>query len=472
MNSVHFKLESKVYIMEDKRIQLLKDGKISKAVIHMSIPAIIGLMVMGIYNFVDSMFVAWLGTAATGATQVVLPIMMLVSSFGLAFGIGGGSYISRLLGKNDKEEANRVGTVALFTAIIVGIAFTLLSLVFFEPILTFFGASDDVMEMSKSYGLFILLASVFTMGNMTMNNILRAEGSAKLSMIAMVIGSLLNVALDPLFIFTFDLGISGAAMATALSQMVTFAILISRYLGHHTMIKIHRKYFHPSLSLYGEILKVGIPTFFRQLLFSVSLGVLNQGAMSYGGPNLLAAIGLVFKIGMIISYGLFGIGQGFQPVVGYNYGANSYKRVKDSLSFTLKLSFTSGLVGSLLMVLFDEAILSIFKPSAEVVSYGIIGIKYMAISIILMSITNIIGVFYQALGRGKESLLLSVARQGIFLIPLILLLPIQFGSDGILSAQMYADVLTLILTGILFTRFALSYSKKSKTLEGERVYED
>lgn len=250
--------------MEDKRIRLLRDESISKAINKMSIPAIIGLLVMGIYNFVDTMFVAWLGTAATGATQVVMPIMMLVSSFGLAFGMGGGSYISRLLGSNEKEKANQVGTVSLYSSISVGLIFTIVALVFIEPLLSFFGgASGSVMTLSKSYGIYILLGSVLTMGNMTMNNLLRAEGSAKLSMIGMFVGSVLNIALDPIFIFTFDLGIKGgAAIATTLSQGVTFIILITRYLSHHTVIRIKPKYFMPSKDIFYEMFKVGVPTFF------------------------------------------------------------------------------------------------------------------------------------------------------------------------------------------------------------------
>lgn len=439
--------------MEDKRIKLLRDGPISKAVNRMSIPAIIGLLVMAIYNVVDTMFVAWLGTEATGATQVVFPIVMLVSAFGLAFGMGGGSYISRLLGSNSKNEANKVASVSFITSISIGLIFTIFSVIFMEPLLSFFGALNGVMKMSKSYGLYILLGSIFTMGNMTMNNMLRAEGSSKLSMIGMAVGAILNIILDPIFIFVLDLGIAGAAIATSLSQLVTFIILISRYLSHHSVAKIGFKYFRPSKTIYYEILKVGIPTFFRQVLVSVSLGILNQGAVTYGSEDLLAAIGLVFKVYMLPMYILFGIGQGFQPVVGYNYGAKNKKRVVDTFKYSLVLSLIVAIICSTLLILFARNILGVFKATDSVVAYGVQGLRFYAIAMIFLAITNTIGVFYQAIGKGKESLLLAIARQGLFFIPALFILPQFLGAVGILSSQLAADILTLVLTGIMFLRF-------------------
>lgn len=442
--------------LKDKRIDLLENAKITKAVNQMAMPAIIGLMVLGIYNFVDTMFVSWLGTEATGATQVVMPIMMLVSSFGLAFGIGGGSYISRLLGMKQSEKANEVGSVAFVTAIIVGIIYTISALVFIEPLLSFFGASSEVMELAKSYGMYIILGSMFTMGNMTMNNMLRAEGSGKLSMIGMTVGAVLNIALDPLFIFTFGLGISGAAMATVLSQIVTFTILISRYLNHHSVVKIGLSHFKPNRNTYMEIFKVGIPTFVRQLLFSVSLGILNQGANTYGGPELLAAVGIIFKTIMVPMYVVFGIGQGFQPVAGYNVGAGNHHRVMASLRYSIKLSLAVAVISSIGLIVFDEVILSIFRPSEDVLDYCILGLRYYGVATIIMAVSNTIGVFYQALGKGFESLVLSVARQGLFFIPAIIILPKIMNYNGILGAQLLADILTLGLSFVMIVPFIKS----------------
>ena len=451
--------------MEDKRIKLLKDEPVSKAVNRMSLPAIIGLLVMAVYNIVDTMFVAWLGTEATGATQVVFPIMMLISSVGLTFGIGGGSYISRLLGSGENKKANKVATVSIGTTLILGVVCTVLGVVFLEPLLGFFGASDSVMSMSKDYGLFIVLGSIFTMSNMTLNNMLRGEGSAKLSMIGMMVGAILNIILDPILIFVLDWGIAGAAIATSFSQLVTFVILISRYLNHHSVAKINIKYFKPTKDIYKEILKIGVPTFFRQLLVSVSLGILNNGAVIHGGDDLLAAIGLVFKVYMMPMYVLFGIGQGFQPVIGYNFGAKNKKRVLDTLKHGIKLSFIVAVVSCIILMVFPSGILSIFKPAEGVLVYGVQGLRYYSIVLILLSFTNSIGIFYQAIGKGKESLLLAVARQGLIFIPLIYILPTFLGSNGILSAQLVADILTFILTIAMFYGFI----KRQKLVEAMAV---
>lgn len=439
--------------VEDKRIKLLRDEPVNKAVNRMSIPAVIGLLVMAIYNIADTMFVAWLGTEATGATQVVFPIMMLISSFGLAFGMGGGSYISRLLGSNEHDKANRVATVSLGTTIILGVVFTIFGLTFLEHLLGFFGASVSIMSMAKSYGMYIIIGSVFTMSNMTLNNLLRGEGSAKLSMIGMMIGSILNIILDPIFIFVFDWGISGAAIATVLSQFVTFTILISRYLFHHSIVRISIKFFKPEKSVYKQILKIGIPTFFRQVLVSISMGILNNAAVLYGGDNLLAAVGLVYRVFMVPMYVLFGIGQGFQPVAGYNFGAKNKKRVLDTLKYSIKLSYLIAGFFMILYLAFPRLILGIFKPSETVLSFGISGLRYYALIMLFLPFSNSIGILYQAIGKGKESLLLSLVRQGIVFIPLIYILPYFFGTTGVMTAQLVADILTALLTALMFFDF-------------------
>jgi putative MATE family efflux protein len=436
--------------MADNRINILKNEKISKAINKMSLPAIIGFLIMGIYNFVDTIFVAWIGTAATSATQVVFPIMMLASSIGLAFGIGSASYVSRLLGMNNKEKACNVATVALITSITVGIIFAVLSIFLIEPILKFFGSDESIMNMSKDYGIYILIGSMFTMGNMTMNNLLRSEGSATLSMIGMGIGSIFNIILDPIFIFSLGLGIKGAAIATTISQIISFIILLSRYIFKKTVINIGFSYYKPSKDILFQIGKVGIPTFFRQVLFSISLGILNQGAVNYGGATLLASIGLVIKILMIPTYVIFGIGQGFQPVLGYNFGAKNKERVVESLKYTLKLAFTVAIFSTLVIFVFDDIILSIFKVNEEVTRFSKLGLKLNVIALNLMAISNTISIFYQALGRGIESLILSISRQGLFFIPAVIILPLMIGYKGILGAQLCADIMAFVLSIALF----------------------
>ena len=443
--------------MDDKRINLLKNEKVSKAINKMATPAIIGMIVMAVYNVVDSIFVSWISEEGyeVAATQVVLPIMLIASSIGLALGMGGGSYISRLLGKNNKMEANKVATVSFFSGIVLGLVLTIINLLFLEEILNLFGADVNTLELAKDYGSYIIFGYGFTILNMIMNNLLRSEGSAKYSMIGMAIGSVLNIILDPIFIFVFGWGIAGAAIATTLSQVVGFLILLSFYLRKKTLIKVAPKYFKPSKSIYFEILKVGIPTFFRQVLVSVSIGILNNAASDIS-TDLITAIGIITRVTMLPMYFVFGFGQGFQPVAGYNFGAGNKQRVKDSFRYAVIVSLSVVAVSCVFFLLFGNVVFTIYNSSESVTSYGLVGIKYYAIGLLFMGVSNTIGVFYQSLGRGVEALILSVARQGIFFIPLILILPGIYGVEGVLVSQAVADLLTAILSIAIILPFFIN----------------
>ncbi len=434
--------------MDDKRINLLKNEKISKAVNAMAAPAILGMLVMAVYNVVDSIFVSWLGSAEIAATQVVLPIMLIASAIGLAFGMGGGSYISRLLGSNKGKEANKVASVSFFTGLIVGLVVIIANLIFLEPVLNFFGANDSTLELAKEYGRFIIVGYVFTILNMVMNNSLRSEGSSKYSMIGMAFGSILNIVLDPILIFVFDLGIEGAAIATTISQAASTLLLLSFYIRKKSIVKIGIQYFKPSVAIYKEILIVGIPTFFRQILMSISIGLLNSATQIAGNldTEFLAAISIVIRVTMIPNYIIFGYGQGFQPVAGYNYGAKNKERVMGAFKYSLKIQ-TYIMIGSLILLnVFGGLIFTIYQSSEVVTDFGLSTLRWYTIGMLFLGVSNTISVFYQALGRGTEALILSVSRQGLFFIPFILFLPRVFGVDGVMMAQTASDLFTLILS--------------------------
>lgn len=434
--------------MDDKRLNILKNDKISTAINKMSMPAVIGLLIMALYNFVDGMFVAWISTEATSATQVVFPIMIIASAIGLMFGMGAGAFISRLLGAKDIEKANTVSSVSFFTALGIGVIFMILNYAFSEQIYTFFGADESIMELTKSYGNYIVLGYSFSILNMVFNNQLRAEGSAKISMIGMIIGSLLNIILDPIFIFDWGLGlgISGAAIATTLSQFVTFSILLFMYLNKKTIISIKFKDFKPNLTIYKEILKIGIPTFVRQILMSFSIALLNTNAMLYGGTDLLAAMGIIIRITMFPINIIFGIGQGFQPVAGYNFGAGNNERVIEAFKYTTFISTIVGVVSLLILNIFGEQLFDIFNTTADASRYGVLGLKYYGYGLLLLGVSNTIAMFYATIGRGTEALLLSTLRQGLFFIPVIIILPKLYGVDGVLLSQTIADILTLVVS--------------------------
>lgn len=450
--------------MDDKRINILKNEKVSTAVNKMAAPAIIGMLVMAIYNVVDSMFVSWLGDYPIGATQVVLPIMLLSSAIGLGFGMGGGTYLSRLLGRNEKDEANKVASVSFFTGLGISILLMLVCLVFLSPILTFFGSDENTHQLATTYGTYIVLGFTFTVLNMVMNNLLRSEGSAVFSMIGMGIGSIINIVLDPILIFTFDMGIAGAAIATTFSQGVTTLILLSVYLRKKSLISISIKYFKPTFDMYKEILIVGVPTVFRQVLVSVSIGLLNNAATAYGGTELLSATGVIVKVTMIPNYIVFGYGQGFQPVAAYNFGAKNQQRVMDAFKHTLKVSLGIMITSFILFIVFNDLIFDIFRSSDTIREFGKIGVRWYMFGFVFLAISNTISIFYQSLGKGKEALVLSVARQGLFYIPLILLLPNIVGVNGVLMAQGISDVLTFVLSISLVLPFIST--NKLKVLMG------
>lgn len=442
--------------MEDKRIKLFRDEKISTAINKLSLPAVVGLIVLAVYNFVDTMFVAWLGTAEAGAATLVMPVMMTVQAFGAAAGHGSASYVSRLLGMGRKKDADKVAAVSIYSMTIVSLLITLVTIVYMEPILVFFGGEGQILDLAKSYCLYILLGTLFALLNITMNNLLRAEGSAVISMTGMIIGSLLNIILDPIFIFVLDLGIAGAAMATTLSRAVTTTILISRYMAGKSLLHVSVRNFKPSLDKYREIFRVGIPTLFRQLFASISFGLLSSAAFAYGGETLLAAVGILFRIVIMPMYVVFGIGQAFQPVAGYNYGAGNKDRVMAALKYAMILSSFVTIASVIFMNIFSSQLFGIFRAADDVAAYGIMGLKYYSVAMVLMSVNNTIATFYQALGKGRESMVLSIARQGFFFIPVILIVPPLLGVQGILATQLISDVLTLVLSAFMFVPYIRS----------------
>ena len=449
--------------MEDIRIYLMKDAPIPKAINSMAAPAIIGLMVKSFYTIVDAMFVSWLGTASTAATQVVFLICQLIVAFGFAFGIGGGGYVSRLLGANQKAKADQAATVSLFMSFLTGIILTALLLVFLDPILRFYGASGEVLVESHKYGYYIILGTVFWVTNITMNNLMRAEGSAGYSMIAMAAGAILNILLDPLFIFTFNLGIRGAAMATTLSQGVTTVILLSHYIKRKTIIQIHFKAFKPTSLMMREIFKIGVPSFIKQALFSVSSGILNQAAYNYGGGDLLAAVGLVFRLSIIPFNMVFGLGQGVQPVLGYNYGANNINRVYKALHYTLFIGTTITVLCGSLTILFREQLLSIFKPGSLVLDFGSQGLFYMGISLIFMSFNNTISVFFQSIGKGTQSIILIMSRKVLLFIPLCYVLPLLLNDKGVLLVLPMSELITMFLSLVMIKLYYKNYTRRTST---------
>ena len=429
----------------DARSRLLAEEPVPRLLAKFAGPAIIGMLVQAIYNIVDTIFVGRIGTEAIAAIAIAFPIFMLIGTIGLAMGVGAGSYISRLLGEKNIEQANHAASTALFSTVGLALLFILLGSVFLQQMLRVFGATDTVLPYGMEYSGVLVAGSIFTMSNMCMNNMLRAEGSVKMSMIGLSTGALLNIILDPIFIFTLDMGIKGAAVATVLAQFVSTALLLGYYLTGKSMLRIHPRLFHFSRQIYDDIIKIGFPTFIRQALVSVSMALMNNIAGNYGDPAI-AAIGIVlrvFPLGLMV---LFGFAQGFQPIAGFSYGARRYDRLMESIQVSLKWSTSFCVVLTLVFMLFTTPIIAIFSNDPEVLAIGVKGLRYFSIPLPMLGFSIIMGTLFGALGKGLPTLILSFARQGFFLIPCLIILPKLWGLDGLLLSQTAADIATALLT--------------------------
>ncbi len=431
------------------RHEMLRSGNISKTLLKLSTPAIIAMLAIALYNLVDTMYIGLLkDTAAIGAATVMFPVFMIISSIGLMFGTGAGSAISRRLGAGEAEKANRIAATAYYSCIVIGVLFSIFGVINIRKILSLFGATDTIMDKAVIYGSIILGGSLFQMLNMCLNNIVRAEGASAYSGRAMIMGAVLNVILDPVFMFVLDLGIAGAAWATITSQLISNLYLLRFFLKEMGVIRIGFKHYSLSGENYAEIMKIGVPTFVRQILLSVSMGVMNNSASVYG-DGAIAAIGIVTRLLALVTYVILGLGQGFQPIAGFNYGAKQYTRVHKSFRITVIWSSAFSIFISGNFLLFAPGLIVLFSQDPEVAAIGIRALRFSSLTLMLLGFQNTSGIFFQALGKGRETAFLAMARQGLFLVPLILILPRFLGLNGIIYSQPIADLLTVAVTLVL-----------------------
>ncbi|KOM96935.1 multidrug transporter MatE [Clostridium botulinum] len=429
--------------------EMMEKESISKVLLKLSVPAIIAMLINAIYNIVDTMFVGMLNnTSAIAAVSIVYPLFMFIGAIGVMFGAGGASYLSRLLGEKKKEEADRTLTSTIVIGCIFSLIFTVICIIFLEQFLLMYGATETTMPYAKEYGYTIVAGSIFTIGTAIMSNTIRAEGNSKYSMIATCIGGVINIILDPIFMFKFGMGIKGAAVATVISQLVSFIFLLRYYYSKRSYIKLAIKFFKPNFNMFFEILKIGIPIFVTQVLASFALGFMNLGAKPYGDAAV-AAMGIVFRVMSIGFYIVFGIGQGFQPVAGYNYGAKDFTRLKEAVKLSIKWSIISGIVISILFIVFAEGCMLIFTRDREVINIGIKAFRAASLLFPLFGYVNTYAVLYQALGKALGAFILSISRQGIFYIPLMYILPKFMGLAGVIFCQTAADGLAFIETFIM-----------------------
>lgn len=427
----------------------LAQGNVKKIIISLAIPSIIGMVVNGIYNIADTVFVGRLGTSVTGAVAVVFPFFMIIGAIGLSIGVGAGTYISRLLGQKRESDAEKTLIVALITVVGVGAVFAILGSRYISPILRLFGASDTILPYSIDYARYLVIGSPLVMLKMAFNNLLRAEGSAKASMVALITGAVLNIILDPIFIFVFNMGIAGAAIATIIGQSVAVGYQLWYYLSKRSYLTLSiKKNFKPSLEIYREILVIGIPVFATQSLNSFAMAMINHAAMPYGDA-VVASIGIVKRVMSLGMFAVFGFAQGFQPVAGYNYGARRFDRLWEAIRFSVSTVTGFTFIASIAFFFLAPTVISWFAVDPEVISIGSRALRAYSIPFPMLGFQLVYFSLFQALGKAVPAALLSLSRQGLLLIPLVIILPRLIGVSGVLFAQPLADGLTVMVTAIL-----------------------
>ncbi len=434
---------------------------IPRLITGLAVPTIISMMITAVYNTADTFFVSKLGTSATGAVGIVFSVMAIIQAIGFTLGMGSGSLSSRLLGKREDQKANVIASSAFFTAIGVGVLITVCGILFLDPIMHVLGATDTILPYSRGYAQYIFFGAPIMCASFVLNNLLRSQGRAVLAMAGIATGGVLNLILDPVFIFVFGLGISGAAIATLISQCVSFGILIFMFLTGKSVLKVSVKSVSRHITDYWMIVKTGFPSLCRQGLASIATVALNVNAAVYGDAAV-AAMSVVGRLYMLVMSVMLGFGQGFQPVVGYNYGANRFDRVRQAFSFAIKVGAVVLSSLAVLLFIFAPSLIMLFtKDDQAVIQMGAFAARAQALALPLQAVITLSNMLFQSTGQSLWATLIACARQGIFFLPLIFLLPALLGLTGVQITQPISDVCSVLLC----IPFLLTFFKRLKILE-------
>jgi len=440
----------------------MMETPIPKLVTSMAIPSIIGMLVTVVYNTADTYFVSQINKSASAAVGAVYAVMAIIQALGYGLGMGSGSLISRKLGAKEDEAASTYASSAFFAAIFAGTTITVIGLLTLEPFLRLLGCTDTMMPHAIPYAKYILWGAPVSCATFVLNNTLRSAGFSRMAMVGISTGGILNIILDPIFIFTLGMGAGGAAFATMLSQCVSFLILSSMFLSGKSMVSISPRYLSKKFGDYKAIITTGLPTICRQGLGSVAAAVLNIQAIAYGGDATGAAITISGKVYILVRNVCMGYGQGFQPVAGYNYGAGNRRRAWASFVFATKAGSIVCVAFAVVTALFAEPIMWWFCADAEVVAIGVEVIYFSSAVMPFLAFSTYVNQLYQCLGFKAQATFLASCRQGIFFLPVVLLLPLLVGRHGVQAAQPLADLCTFLISIPFAIRF---YQKQVKAYE-------
>ena len=429
---------------QELKYRQMTEPPVQKLICRLAIPCIISMLVTSFYNMADTYFVGMLkSNAATGAVGVVFSMMAIIQAMGFFFGHGSGNYISRELGKKNYDEASTMAATGFYASLASGLVICVVGLIFLEPLAYLLGSTETILPYTKEYLSVILLGAPWMSASMVLNNQLRYQGSAMYAMVGIVSGAVLNIGLDPLLIFTCNMGVAGAGWATIISQFVSFWIL---YIGvsRGSNIHIHFSRIKFKLFYFKHIIQGGLPSLARQCLASVATISLNLAAGMLHDDAVIAAMGVVQRIMMFGASTMIGFGQGFQPVCGFNFGAKLFQRVKDGFWFCVKSSFGFLVAVSAVMFIFAPDLIGLFRDDPTVIKCGAVALRFQCISFPAQSWIVMSNMMEQSIGRTVPATFLATARQGIFFIPLVWILFAAFGLLGIQMAQAVSDLLTLL----------------------------
>lgn len=415
----------------------------------LSVPAMIGMIVNALYNLVDTIFVGQgAGALAIAGLSIAFPIQMIIGGFAQMYGVGAASIVSRRLGEKRPEEAAKAAGTAITLAIATALVITIIGTVLLREMLVIFGATEDILPFAADYLSVILFGAAFLSFSMSANNIIRAEGGAKTAMMIMIVGTGLNIILDPIFIFALDMGIRGAALATVLSQICSALYALNHFRKKRSMLPFTRSSFRVDRKIAGETISLGMPTFVRQIGSSVMALAVNNMLRIYGGGMAIAAFGMINRLLIFFLMPIFGIVQGFQPIAGFNYGAKKFDRVKHVLLLATGVTSAMGLIATLIIEAFPRLLLSMFTSDAALLDLAAPALRVVMIAMPFIGIQAIGASLFQSIGKSLPALLLGLSRQFILLIPLVLLLPRFFALQGVWFSFPIADLLATAITAI------------------------
>ena len=437
---------------EQKR---LGEVKVSKLLLEFSIPAMIGMMVNTLYNIIDRVFIGHIpgiGNMAIAGVGITMPIMTIIMAFGMLIGIGTATRISINLGMHNKDEAEKHLGNAFTLIFVISAILTAVGLIFMDPILNMFGASENIIVYAEQYIEVIFAGTIFNIIGFGLNHSIRSDGSPKVAMLSMLIGAITNIVLDPIFIFVLGFGVRGGAIATVISQLVSGIWVIYYFIKGKSVLKIKKKYLKLDAKIVLSIFAIGVSPFSMQIAQCAVQVISNNSLQLYGGDSAVAAMTVINSLSLIFLMPIYGINQGLQPIVGYNYGAKKYDRVKEAVKYSIAAATLIVTLGFLVIEMFPKQLIYLFNNDSELLRIGIHGMRIYLCTFPFIGCQIIITNYFQSVGKVKISMFLSLLRQVIILIPCLLFIPRVLGLTGVWTAGPVSDMLALIITLILFVK--------------------